>query len=70
MSKQMEALLNEPSNTATMAAAWELIDKILNEQQRISVSKDDPCPRELKGHTTAYRALEAFALKGKEQSEK
>jgi len=63
---KMKELLSDPQNTDTIARIWPILEPILLEQHRVSVSKDDPCPKELKGQTIVYKALRKFKQVGEE----
>lgn len=65
--------LGNKANTVAVAAVWkDVIEPLLLEQQRLmTVKAEEPCsPDELKGFTTAYRAIEKFAEAGKEHGER
>lgn len=64
ISDRMKGMLDNPDYTEAIARCWPIIEDILMEQNRISVSEEDPCPKEFKGQTVAYRALEKFKSKG------
>lgn len=65
----MEGMLANPDYTEAVARCWPILDEILNEQQRIMSSRDDLDPKELKGFTVSFRALEQFKDKGQQSIE-
>jgi hypothetical protein len=67
MTDRIQELLNNPQNPETITLSWPIIKEILVEQSLILVSSnEDTGSLQLKGFATAYRALEAFHIKGRE----